>query len=75
MPFILFDEPRHRCEGCPRWDDGQCDGEPEHCTAKEFTPEQQIDNVLRSLSKLVNGSAHRYRMDAIRSTVAQLEEM
>jgi hypothetical protein len=35
MPvWTEFDEPRHKCEGCPRWDDGQCDGEEENCTAK-----------------------------------------
>jgi len=40
-----------------------------------LSPEDQIANVLHSLDLLVNGSSHRYRMDAIRSTVAQLGEM
>ena len=40
-----------------------------------LSPEAQIANVLRSLDSMVTGPAHRYRMDAIRSTVNQLNDM
>ena len=36
------------CEGCSRWDDGLCDGVPEHCEA--LSPEKQIGNVLHGIS-------------------------
>ena len=43
--------------------------------SKEISPEERIENVLHALHTLVNAPAHHHRMDAIRSTTAQLAEM
>jgi len=52
------DEQEHPCEGCPRWDDGQCDGKPENCTANTPAPDEaisgQIEAIWAAISRLEN---------------------
>ena len=73
------DEQEHPCEGCPRWDDGQCDGKPENCTANTPAPDEAIwaaisrlENQLGKICADVDDLRHR-EVSGLKTDIWQIE--